>query len=95
VKNRKQPNPLTYTVTTGYGANSKEPYVEVQAPQLRVQMSPENARDLAMNLLQAAEAAYSDAFLVEFLIDATGASIPEAAALLGEFRAWREQKQNW
>jgi hypothetical protein len=84
-----------YLVTTGYGAKAKEPYVEVEAPQLRVQMTPENARALALNLLQAAEAAYSDAFLVEFTVYAAGGSMNEAAGLLIEYRKWREQKQSW
>ncbi len=86
---------LTYNVTSGYGANTKEPYVEVQAPKLRVQMSPENARDLALNLLQAAEGAYTDAFLVEFLTEAVGMKLPETGSILREFRAWRETKQTW
>lgn len=92
---KNKPNPLTYTVTTGYGASSKEPYVEVLAPSLRVKMSPENARDLAMNLLAAAEAAYSDAFLVEFAQGALGSNLEAAGVFLHEFRAWREQTQKW
>ncbi len=82
-------------VSTGYGHNTKEPYVEINVPELRIQMSPENARDLAVNLLQAAEAAYSDAFLVEFFVNAIGGTEAEAAGLLIEFRKWREQKQDW
>lgn len=84
-----------YLVTSGYGQNTKEPYVEVKAPKLHVQMSPENARDLAFNLLQAAEGAYSDAFLVEFSKHALGEDEQAAAVLLHEFRQWREQKQTW
>lgn len=85
----------TINVTSGYGHNTKEPFVEINAPQLRIQMSPENARDLALNLLQAAEAAYSDGFLIEFLTDAIGSDPAQAAMLLGEFRKWRETKQDW
>lgn len=85
----------TINVTTGYGYKSKEPYVEVNVPKKRIQMTPENARDLALNLLQAAEAAYSDAFLIEFLTDAIGSDPAQAAILLGEFRKWRETKQDW
>lgn len=92
---KKSNDTLSYNVTSGYGYNSREPYVEVQAPKLRVQMSPENARDLAINLLQAAEGAYTDAFLIEFLVEKLGAGIADAAGVLQEFRAWREQKQEW
>ena len=84
-----------YLITSGYGYNTKEPYIEIKAPKLRVQMSPENARDLAFNLLQAAEGAYSDAFLVEFSKHALGGDEQTAAVLLNEFRQWREQKQEW
>lgn len=86
---------LTYNVSSGYGANTQEPYVEVEAPQLKVQMSPENARDLALNLLRAAEAAYTDAFLVEFMKEAVGMNLPEVGSILKEFRSWRETKQAW
>lgn len=82
-----------FHVTSGYGHNSREPFVQMQCPNPVVQMSPENARDLALNLLQAAEAAYSDAFLVEFLGAIESETV--AAGLLIEFRKWREQKQGW
>ena len=82
-------------VSSGYGVNTKEPFVEIHFTEPRVQMSPENARDLALNLLQAAESAYSDAFLVEFMTDAVEESEAAAAGLLIEFRKWREQKQEW
>lgn len=82
-------------VTTGYGHSTKEPFVEIMVPEKRIRMSPENARDLALNLLQAAEAAYSDAFLTEFLVGVIDSTPAEAAVVLAEFRKWREQKQDW
>lgn len=88
-------NERAIQITTGYRANTKEPFVEMNVPKRRIQMSPENARDLALNLLQAAEAAYSDAFLVEFYRDALQAEEELTAGVLIEFRKWRETKQEW
>lgn len=84
-----------FYITSGYGYNNKEPFVQMQCPDPVVQMSPENARDLALNLLQAAEAANSDAFLLEFMTRAVEVSEAEAGVWLIEFRKWREQKQDW
>jgi len=55
-------------VTSGYGGNTRQPFVEIKTDKLKapLQLSPEEARDLALNLLQAAEAAEQDAFIFEF-----------------------------
>lgn len=83
-------------VTSGFGGNTRQPFVEINAEKLKgpMQLSPEEARDLAANLLQAAEAAEQDAFIFEFhsaFIEGT----PEAkrnfgASMLIEFRKWRD-----
>jgi hypothetical protein len=83
-----------FKVSSGYGYNTQEPFVEIEFESVQIQVTPENARDMGLSLLRAAEAAYSDAFLVEFL-KSVGGNANEAAALLVEFRAWREQKQAW
>ena len=43
-------------VTSGYGGNTRQPFVEIKAKQIKepMQLLPEEARDLALNLLQAA-----------------------------------------
>lgn len=53
------------------------------------QMSPEQARDHARAVLEAAEAAEQDAFLLGFLQTKIGTSFEEAGRVLIEFRAWR------
>ena len=88
-------NVLAIRIEAGYGAESQEPFIEINVPVLRMQMSPENARDLALNLLHAAEAAYSDAFLVEFFKEALEATDEATAVLVAEFRKWRETAQKW
>jgi len=56
-------------VSSGFGYNTQQPYVQVliEAADWSTQMSPATARELAFNLLTAADAAESDGFLVGFL----------------------------
>jgi hypothetical protein len=77
-----------FTVTSGYGHNTRRPFVEIHGPE-RKQMSPKEARDLGLNLIQA-EAAESDGFLVEFVLEQIEGEMEEAAGLLQMFREWRE-----
>lgn len=88
--------PINFLVTSGYGANSREPFVQVNIDDREiVKMTPENARDLALNLLRASEAAYSDAFLIEFVKDKLGGNDLMAGTILAEFRKWRNTEQEW
>lgn len=83
-------------VESGYGGNTRQPFVEIKTDKLKepLQLSPEEARDLAANLLQCAEAAEQDAFIFEFhssFIEGT----PEekrnvGASMMIEFRKWRD-----
>jgi hypothetical protein len=86
----------TILVSSGYGGNTRKPFVMMQAPEIDrpLQMSPTEARDLAANLLQAAEGTDSDAFLFEFLSKELGQPDPICAQLLLEFRKWREEHRN-
>jgi hypothetical protein len=61
------------------------------------QMTPDEARDLALNLLQAAEAAQTDALILRFVRDALDGDERAAAVLLGELRQMRgeAQRQDW
>lgn len=89
-------NPVEFLITSGYGANSKEPFVQINIEDKFVtRMSPENAREIALNLLRASEAAYGDAFLVEFIKDKLGGDDQIAGIILGEFRQWRNTEQEW
>jgi hypothetical protein len=81
-----------FTVTSGYGFNTRQPYVEIQQDNFKVQMSPTDARALALSLLASAEAALGDAFLVEFGTQSIGLELNEAAGLLAQFREWRQGK---
>lgn len=79
---------------SGYGYNTRAPFVEmvIHAADWSTQMPPEQARDLAFNLLASADAADSDAFLMGFLRDYVGVTEPAAlAGVLGQFRDYRAE----
>lgn len=54
----EEPQPIGIIVTTGYGAHTQQPYVQIliESADWMSQMDPATARDLAHNLLAAAEA---------------------------------------
>lgn len=87
------------SVASGYGHATKLPFVvlgmanpsEVANP--TIQIDTTQARTLAFQILEAADAAESDGFLVEFLQYAGQMGLDQASALLIEFRKWREQKR--
>lgn len=58
-----------------------------------VQTSPAEARALALNLLQAAEGALGDGFLLTFLEREIGLSLEELAPLLVKFRGYRTRNE--
>lgn len=79
------------TVTSGYGANTKRPYVALQIGDRRPhQWSPEEARRVALLLLGGAEAAEGDGFVVEWFTEKVGLEPRQAAGLLHDFRTWRD-----
>lgn len=85
---------VTFHVSSGFGHRTRQGYVQVliEAADWTTQMTPDNARELAANLLQCAEAAEVDAFLMTFMRERVGAPDEQAAQILVEFREWRERK---
>jgi hypothetical protein len=73
-----------------YGARSDAPLVKLIVDGHEYLMPPEKARQIAQWLVEAAEAAYSDAFLVRFLEHKVGTERSRAVPILREFRQWRE-----
>jgi len=80
-------------VSSGYGGNTRKPFVMMEAEALDrpMQLSPAEARDLALNLLQAADAAEGDAFLVEFFRKELGQDDKVAASILHQYREFRKK----
>lgn len=83
----------TVLVSSGYGGNTKKPFVMIEGDQIdeAIQMSPDEARDMALNLLSCADAAESDAFIVEFTMKELKSDERHARVLLVEFRKFREK----
>ena len=71
------------------GMRSREPFVIFRWGDECGQLTPREARQHARRVLEAAEAADSDAFLLAFLRDQVGADLQHQVAVLGEFRRWR------
>lgn len=87
-------------VSTMYGAKSQLPLVRLHvpaddptAPPYLCVMSPDEARNLAGNLNQGAEAAESDAFIIEFMLEKVGLRIEDAVKILRDFREFREKNR--
>jgi hypothetical protein len=75
-------------VTTGYGALSKRPFVQVYCDG---QLRPELARSLAVWLNDAAAVAEQDAILVRWAEERLEVDEERAAALMQDMRGYREQ----
>jgi hypothetical protein len=82
-------------VVLGYqsGVNTKgEPFVQLLLKGAIVgQLTPAEARAHAYGVLQAAEAAETDAFLFQWVIKHVGSGPGQAAGLLADFRKYRAQ----
>ena len=79
-------------VTSMYGKSGRQPLVTLGWGDLMPrQMSPDEAREIARMLLEAAEAADQDGFIVEFAQRGLGQTEETAVCMLAAFREWREQ----
>lgn len=79
-------------VSSVYGADSREPLVQVQWGDEEGVLSLDAARQLGRDLIEAASAAETDAFLMEFLEKRVGVKeIHHRAGVLLDFRQWRKE----
>lgn len=69
------------------------PFVELTTDTSPAQFSPGKAREIALLLLEAADAAESDATLAAFGREVLDLDMVEAARLIDQFRRLREQKR--
>lgn len=76
-----------------YGKNHKQGLVELRLDEKRVQLSIQEAKDFAFSILEAAEAAETDAFLVDFMGGLGSKNEDEAVQLLMLFRDFRDKKK--
>lgn len=81
-------------VSSGYGANTKRPFVAVQIGDRKpYQWSPDEARRVAALIFECADAAEGDAFIVEWFTEKAGLELAQVGALLRDFRVSREQRR--
>jgi hypothetical protein len=70
-----------------------EPFVQLLlGDEIIAQLSPEQARDHARAITEAAEAAEQDAFLIDFATNQLGTPHEAAGALLVAFREYRQER---
>ncbi len=80
---------------SGYGVFEQAPYVQITIrlrDEVRItQITPQNARELAMNLLQCAEAADMDAMVIRFLQSRLHFPLDKAAQVIFDLRVFRDE----
>jgi hypothetical protein len=89
-----QPKEQMFLVSSGYGGNTKRPFVQIQHPAIDrpLTISPNEARALALNIMECADAAESDGFLVEFFKGEMEQPDQTIAYLLVQFREYRKKR---
>ena len=78
-----------------YGANTRKGLVKLNVKESEIVISPDEARAFAMSIMECAEAAETDEFLMTWLSNVVGAQDDQKnVLLLREFRQWREMKKS-
>ncbi len=75
-----------------FGQREQKGLVEIRLDEKRIQMTVKEAKDHAFSILEAAEAAETDEFLVKFC-EKIGIGGDNKFGVLSEFRKWRDQKK--
>lgn len=94
----RPPEEARISIDSGYGHRTKTPYVMFslanpsESANPTIQMSSTEARVQAHYILEAADAADSDGFLVEWM-RTLDLSEQQMGAMLAQFRAFREQQR--
>lgn len=80
-------------VTSIYGHHTRQGIVELSVGEHKTQILPEKAREIAHMLIDAAEAAETDEFLMDTFIGVVGLDDRSAAQMLNQFRQARAVRQ--
>jgi hypothetical protein len=86
-------DPDSILVSSIVSAETGEPFVVLRWFTHYAQVTAGQARSLAFNLLEAVEAARSDAFLVRFAVERGGMPSENSGRLLSDFREFREEER--
>lgn len=79
----------TIWVDTLLGGETQKGLVQISFGTTSVQLQPEEAEDLAKNLLQAAEATRSEEFLLRFLSQGKALTLEQKGAIIIALRKFR------
>lgn len=79
-------------VSSLYGRETRQPIVQLTHGEWMMQVTPEEARRIARMLMESAEAAEQDGFLVEFMMKKVGVEEVKAVLVLHEYRQWRDAR---
>ena len=88
-----EPTAHSIMVSSLVSHRTGDPLVNFHSASPRAQLTPAQARHLAQSLIEAAEAAEQDAFLVRYLRTQFDLSEGQAATFLMDYRAAREAGQ--
>ena len=87
------------SVQSGYGHTTKQPFVvlsmanPVETANPTIQTSTDQARAIAILLMEAADAAESDGFVVEWMQGTAELTEGQASVLLNDFRTYRDTQR--
>jgi hypothetical protein len=82
-----------FSVSSIYGYATQQPYVNIEVSVSPMQCSPAKAREMALFLLECADASESDAVLIGYAKDVLDLDERGAAQLLQQFRQYREKQR--
>ncbi len=83
--------PENIGVSSIYG-DRQGPLVQIVWGPNVAQYPPQEARALALTIIEAAEASVYDAFLLDFLAERVGVTKAQMAAVMLDFREWRRRR---
>ena len=93
------PSEAHISVASGFGFATQQPFVTLSIANPResanptVQLVAEQARAIAMQILDAADAAVADGFLVGWVSTGMDVTERQAASLLNDFRVYRDKRR--
>lgn len=82
-----------FWVNSGYGLHTRQPFVSMHDGDWVRQVSPEEARQIARNLMEAAEAAEVDDFLITWAQQSMDVPLDSAVNLLAMYREHRDARR--
>jgi len=82
-----------FSVASIYGYATQKPYINVEVSISPMQVTPGKAREMALMLLESADASESDAVLIGYAGEVLGLDAQGAAQLLNQLRHYRDKQR--